>query len=41
MLDFETSYTNRPFHNEHGNVMNTKRSFIENDYEYFLFKIDI
>ena len=37
-LNFETSCTNIPFHNEHGNVISAKRSFIEISYGCFLFK---
>ena len=29
MLNFETSCTNRPLHNEHENVICAKKSFIE------------
>ena len=35
MLNFETSCTNRPLHNEHENVICAKKSFIEKKYKQF------
>ena len=33
MLNFETSCTNTPLHNEHENVICTKKLFIEKSYK--------
>ena len=38
MLNFETFCVNRPLHNEYGNVISSKRSFMEKSYEHFLLK---
>ena len=40
-LNIETSYTNRPLHNEHENVIFAKKSFIEKSYKQVLSKIKI